>query len=184
MDIAEILKATIEGPILFRLFSGILVVAFLSWLVWGHIISTLPNLYFKKVDVYYIEKDPGQYQVGLLLEIVNKDVNKICIVTGAEYKGGFRLVGGGATIMQSIGFYKADSKVTGKYSLTPGSPIPIKLEVPQIMSMSILGGQGPILEFVGVWTLLLEKKAIAVMPQEGFNFRGVISNVDWSNLQG
>ncbi|MFH0984385.1 MAG: hypothetical protein V1882_02490 [Candidatus Omnitrophota bacterium] len=187
MDQWNVLKAAVEGSGTFKLFSWIVFGVFILclalyviWFVWNLRVS---NLFCKKVDIYYVEKETDKYQIGLLLEVVNKDINKIYIVTGAEYVGGFSLTGNGSVSLQSIGFFDGNSKVTGKYSLRPGIPTPIKLEVPHLFGMHILGGSGPILHYEGVWHLLLENKKIEVKP-ENVIFKGAISNAGWDKLLG
>ncbi len=171
------------GPGSFRVYTVILVLAILGWFYWKHELSNAPNLYVKELTSYLVEEGVDSYRLGVTLDLVNKDNNKVWIVNGVRQRGSFAFdVTKASIILQTVGILKGDGDVIGTYHLSAGGRTIVKIKAQQLIQMHIVGGDPKLLLDMN-WELILDKKTLKVTPEKLVT-NGVISSTEWDHLNG
>jgi len=152
--------------------------------------SISEDIYFKDVQIYWIEDDEDLYSVGLLFRIFNKNNNRAYVINSMSYLGIISIEGNAPAIfdpgMMSRNPFNECEKISQKYSLQAGqeSLIDFKLNT-KIKVKMLYKEHPPILKFNVRWIFETDKDGLieVVFHNDGkYEVPKVISMEKWENI--
>lgn len=147
-----------------------------------------PKIIFPKYSLFWVEMNPGIYQLGMVIKLFNSD-NQAYVINGISYSSAtYQMVGRGSWWVKELALWPSEGQSIEDRYIKAGNEGYYKILIPTAVKLTPANGtpenSGPPTGYIirAKWSFVFGDQHLSVEPEFAATYDHLITAVDWSSL--